>query len=326
MVFFTHLSRSSFTRASTCSALQRLTPATSRGFLPSKAAVSVLSFHTSGSTPSIKSAVLKDDNHPILAYAESLSTPLPGKFVRLREATVAAYPEGTHLSVPDMQGKTMQLLMRMIRPHKVLELGCFMGYSAMAMADGLEPGATLYTCEKDPKAARLSRETFEREGYTSGDKYAKIELLEGDAASSLQVLIKRDIQFDVIFLEMAEARLTHPPTLIRQLLVDADKGGYINYYNTILESNLLSKDGFIFADNTLFYGTVLNAPTARASQDAAASKSKSVAEGSSSNDRRIPQNLGDKLDTFNRHVKNDSRVEVVLLPIFDGLSVITRRR
>lgn len=82
-----------------------------------------------------------------------------------------------------------------------------MGYSAMAMADGMPKGGVLYTCEKDPKAARLSRELFEEHAYSPSTKNegvtrkdATIELVEGDGLSSLALLHERNLRFDAVFL------------------------------------------------------------------------------------------------------------------------------
>lgn len=78
-----------------------------------------------------------------------------------------------------------------------------MGYSAMAMADGMTTNGAIYTCEKDAKAARLARELFQHHGYNGPEgraPKAKIELMEGDALTSLEILSRNDIQFDAVFL------------------------------------------------------------------------------------------------------------------------------
>ncbi|KAF9356860.1 hypothetical protein BGX26_004632 [Mortierella sp. AD094] len=205
--------------------------------------------------------------------------------------------------------------MRMTRPRQVLELGCFMGYSAMAMADGMPRGSTLYTCEKDPKAARLARDLFTQEGYDcssehSMQKAVKIELLEGDARSSLELLAKKELQFEAVFL-------------------DADKGNYINYFNFILENDMLAQHGYILADNVLFRGMVLQSqedpsallpppPSPQLSQ-----RTKDTRELKQERKTSL-QKTACHMDKFNRHVRKDPRVTVVVLPVFDGLSVIMK--
>ncbi|KAF9371031.1 hypothetical protein CPC16_003336 [Podila verticillata] len=149
---------------------------------------------------------------PLFHYSQALSTPLPAKFTKLHAHSVQQYPATADKTISDLQGQFLRLLMRMTRPRRVLELGCFMGYSAMAMADGMTSDGVLYTCEKDTQAAQLARELFDKQGYSSKTSgRAAIELLEGDAMASLETLAKNQLQFDAIF-------------------IDADKGGYIKYF------------------------------------------------------------------------------------------------
>ncbi|KAG0002054.1 hypothetical protein BGZ65_002954, partial [Modicella reniformis] len=174
----------------------------------------------------------------------------------------------------------------------------------MAMADGMPKGSTLYTCELEAKAARLAREAFS----------VSIELLEGEAMNSLHDLAAKKLQFDAVFL-------------------DADKGNYVNYFNFILENDLLANHGYIVADNVLFSGLVLHSEGSPSSlpsppvspQLAPQSDSSSKSEQKRST-KLSRQKAADRVDAFNKHVKNDPRVDVVLLPIFDGLSVIMRKK
>ncbi|KAG0044665.1 hypothetical protein BGZ83_010102 [Gryganskiella cystojenkinii] len=262
--------------------------------------------------------------HPTLAgdlepYCRDLSTKLPAKFDELHANSVAHYPD-SNKTVSSQQGQLLRLLMRMTRPKRVLELGCFMGFSAMAMADGLTAEAEIYTCEKDPKAAQLARQLFNRLGYQEQDgkrQKAKIELLEGDGLTSLDVLAKNGLQFDAVF-------------------IDADKGNYINYFNFIMDHDLLSHNGYILADNVVFSGLVLNSPgvVRKSANEAALStpppspvlQPKDV-DLSRKEQRSLAnsQKTANHIHRFNQHVHNDNRVEVVLLPLFDGLSVIMRK-
>ncbi len=79
--------------------------------------------------------------------------------------------------------------------------------------------------------------------------------------------------------------------------IDADKANYVTYYEEILPR--LSQSGVILVDNTLWYGTVADTD----STDPVAAEIRS----------------------FNAHVNSDDRVDVVVIPIADGLSIITRR-
>ncbi|KAF9094210.1 hypothetical protein BGX29_009612 [Mortierella sp. GBA35] len=257
--------------------------------------------------PSLSDRVVSNDDGAPLShherlfdYSDKYSTPLPIKFDRLHAHSMQLYPTNA--------GKTT-----------VLELGTFMGYSAMAMADGMPKGATLYTCEKDPKAAKLSRDLFEEHAYSPSSKNptakrqdATIEVIEGDGLSSLALLAKKKLRFDAVFL-------------------DADKGNYVNYYNFILDNDMLSENGYILADNTLFSGLVLNSEkrktiaAANGGASSSASKSKKNAVDGEWTSEAF-QKFADHIDTFNKHVHNDPRVDVVLLPVFDGLSMIMKKQ
>jgi predicted O-methyltransferase YrrM len=81
------------------------------------------------------------------------------------------------------------------------------------------------------------------------------------------------------------------------VFIDADKTGYINYYEMVVP--LLAKDGIIIADNVLFHGQVLEEPL----------KGKNAKA----------------VHAFNEHVQQDSRTEQVMLSIRDGLTIIKKK-
>ncbi|KAF9350615.1 hypothetical protein BGX34_001077 [Mortierella sp. NVP85] len=279
---------------------------------------SVCGFHSSRTFAALNPSLDTDqDTGSIFRYSEQHSTSLPDKFAHLHASSIAAYPTSADKTVSALQGRLLQLLMRMTRPRLVLELGCFMGYSAMAMADGMPEGTTLYTCEKDAKAAHLARDLFVRHGYHTSSAEGQpvsIELLEGEAMKSLQDLASKGLQFDAVFL-------------------DADKGNYINYFNFILDNDLLTPHGYILADNVLFRGMVLQSQAERDSLPSPPASPQlapqSDGSGSGLKQKRAKtssQRTADHVDAFNKHVKDDPRVEVVVLPIFDGLSIIMKRQ
>ncbi|CAO3599668.1 unnamed protein product [Absidia cylindrospora] len=192
-----------------------------------------------------------------------------------------------------MNSKTATLLLRqwisLFRPARVLEIGTFTGYSTIAMASALsaQSHGSLISLEKDTAPLALAARYLERAGLSD-----KVTLMEGNALESLLNLANDKIQFDMIFL-------------------DADKGGYIKYYDTILEKNLLSENGVILADNVLYFGQVHRVAGYHEDQPTPASK----------NINRMAR----KVDTFNQHVKQDDRVQAVMLPLFDGLTIIKKK-
>ncbi|MBO4661212.1 MAG: class I SAM-dependent methyltransferase [Bacteroidaceae bacterium] len=170
-----------------------------------------------------------------------------------------------------LQGRLLKMLVRMIRPQRVLELGMFSGYSALSMAEGLEDGAELHTFEVFDEIEDFTRPWIEGSPY---GKYIHIHI--GDA---LDLVPQMDVMWDLAF-------------------IDADKREYVQYYEMILPR--LRKGGYILADNTLWYGRI----------------TEEVRESDL-------QTIG--LQKFNDMVAQDDRVEKVILPLRDGLTVIRKK-
>ncbi len=169
-----------------------------------------------------------------------------------------------------VQGKFLEMVSRMIKPDRILEIGTFTGYSAIAMAGGLTEKGKLITIEVNEELEDFIADYFKKSGYSD-----KIELLIGDA---LEIVPKLNDRFDLVF-------------------IDADKEQYVDYYEAVLP--LLKKGGFILADNVIWSGKVLE-------DDAKSDK----------------ETMGIK--AFNTHIKNDNRVEQVMLSIRDGLMLVRK--
>lgn len=170
-----------------------------------------------------------------------------------------------------IQGRLLEMLVRMARPQRVLEIGTFTGYSALSMAAGLEEGAELHTVEVDDEL-----EDFIREAIESSPHGAKVRLHIGAALDVMASFT--DGEFDMVFM-------------------DADKKEYPAYYEEALR--LLKRGGWILADNTLWSGHVVEEEYFRDRQTAA-------------------------IRRFNDIVGADPRVEKVILPIRDGLTIIRK--
>jgi predicted O-methyltransferase YrrM len=126
-------------------------------------------------------------------------------------------------------GRLMKILVAMVRPRLVLELGTFTGYSALNMAEGLPEDGRIITSEIDPEHARIAREAFDASPY--GDK---IEIRIGPALETIRG-IEDPIDFSFI---------------------DADKIGYPQYYEEVLART--RPGGIILFDNMFLDGRVLN--------------------------------------------------------------------
>ena len=161
-------------------------------------------------------------------YVERHTTPLPSHLDELVKFTVAEMELSVMLSGP-VEGSLLQLLVWVSRARRVLEIGCFTGFSAQMMAAALPEDGELITCEVDPDRAEVARRHFDR-----GPDGDKIEILVGPALETLKSV---DGPFDLVF-------------------IDADKTPYVSYYERAME--LLSDRGIIAVDNVLFGGRVVD--------------------------------------------------------------------
>ncbi len=162
-------------------------------------------------------------------YAAAHTTREPGYLRQIEEETRALLPERQTMLTGGLEGRFLKMLVEMVRPALVVEVGTFTGYSALAMAEGLPPGGRVITLEISKTHAELARKNFARSPY--GDR---VELRVGPALESLQAI---DGPIDFAF-------------------IDADKTNYEHYYEAVLAK--LSPRGVIAVDNVLWYGRPLD--------------------------------------------------------------------
>ena len=149
-------------------------------------------------------------------------------YVRLREETYRVM-QSPQMQVDVIEGRFLQMLVRLSSAKSILELGMFTGYSALMMAEALPDNGHLITCEIDPKAEAIARRYFAESPH--GDK---ITIRMGPALDTIKTLSR---PLDLVF-------------------IDADKVNYSNYYEACLP--LLKFGGLIVADNVLWSGKVLH--------------------------------------------------------------------
>jgi caffeoyl-CoA O-methyltransferase len=198
-------------------------------------------------------------------YAERYTSARWDVFDRLGAETEATQSDHV-MMVGAVEGAFLSFLVFMTRARRVLELGTFTGWSSIAMARALPPGGRVVSCDVNEETTAVARRYAEEAGVAD-----RIDYRVGPGIETLATL---DGPFDLAF-------------------IDADKEGYVDYYEAILPK--LSPDGLIVADNTLF--------------------------GSSGPNDEITQAISE----FNEHVVHDDRVEAVLLPLRDGVTLIRRR-
>lgn len=129
-----------------------------------------------------------------------------------------------------IQGKLLEMLVRMIQPKAILEIGTFTGYSALSMAAGLPEDGVIDTCEVDDELEELIQSFFDRSAYSE-----RVKLHIG---SALEIAPRLAKSYDMVF-------------------IDGDKREYSAYYNMLFDNNLVHSGSWILADNILWYGKVV---------------------------------------------------------------------
>ena len=170
-----------------------------------------------------------------------------------------------------VEGRFLQMLVRLTGARRVLEIGMFTGYSALALAEALPEGGSVVACELDPLPAEIAARAFA--GSPAG---SRIEVRMGPALDTLHLLAEEQERFDLVF-------------------VDADKAGYVAYLDALLDLGLLAGGALVCVDNTMMQG-------------------QPWAGGETAN--------GAAIADFNQRVADDPRLDQVLVPLRDGVTLI----
>jgi caffeoyl-CoA O-methyltransferase len=197
------------------------------------------------------------------SYAERYTTARADVFDRLGAETNETQ-QAPQMMVGVIEGAFLSFLVAMTQATRVLEVGTFTGWSAIAMARALPPGGRVTSCDINEETTAVARRYAEEAGVA--------DLIDFRLGPGVETLASLEGPFDLVF-------------------IDADKGAYIDYYEATLPK--LSANGTIAADNTLF------------GLDSEGENAQAIAR-------------------FNEHVLHDDRVEAVLLPFREGVTLIRR--
>ena len=174
-----------------------------------------------------------------------------------------------------VEGQLLEFLVHLSGARRVLEIGMFTGYSALAMAEALPADGVVVACELDAAVARFARAHFD-----ASPAGRRIHVEVGPARATLQQLVDDGSEpFDIVF-------------------IDADKAGYLSYLEFLLDSPLLAPGAVVAVDNTLLQGQAYGVGAVSGN--------------------------GAAIAAFNEAVIADPRVEQVLLPLRDGVTLIRR--
>ncbi|MBT8270955.1 MAG: O-methyltransferase [Bacteroidia bacterium] len=169
------------------------------------------------------------------------------------------------------QGRVLSMLSKLIRPKTILEIGTYTGYSALCLAEGMDPDGVLHTIDMNEELFDIQRRFFDRSKHGSS--------IVQHIGNALEIIPKLDAPFDLIFM-------------------DADKENYCNYFELVVDK--LNSGGVLLSDNVLWSGKVLEEIEPDDEATAALVK-------------------------YNDLLYNDIRIETVILPIRDGLTISRKK-
>lgn len=204
-------------------------------------------------------------NHYIEAYSDATPEYLKDMYLQ----TQTTHPHA-HLQSNWHQGGILCFLSKLMKPFHILEIGTFRGFSTLCLAEGLQKDGILHTIEIRNEDAQTARAHFETSKFAG-----QIKVHIGDAKEIIPTL---GLKWDLVF-------------------IDADKTGYIDYYNIVLP--LLNTNGLIIVDNVLFHGEVFEA--------------------------KITGKSAKAVQAFNEYVLKDPNTEHSVLTIRDGLTLIRKK-
>ena len=202
-------------------------------------------------------------------YIENYSQATPSYLRVIYDATIASHSHA-HLQSNWHQGGFLSFISKLVNPKHILEIGSFTGFSSLCLAEGLTENGELHTIELREEDALKAKSYFTQSPHAS-----KIQMHIGDAIKIIPTL---PFEWDLVF-------------------IDANKTGYIDYYDLVLPS--IKKNGLIIVDNTLFHGEVL--------------------------EERISGKSAKAIQAFNEHVLRDESTEQTILTIRDGLTFIRKK-
>lgn len=170
---------------------------------------------------------------PLELYCEKYSSPATPLAHRCEKETNKNLKEGFML-VGQLEYQFLNMLARLNGAKRVLEIGCYTGYSAIAFSDAVGKDGKVITVDNfsdEPESETIA--------YSILAERKNIQIIKADALETLNTLVAENAApFDIIF-------------------IDADKERQIQYYETIISNRLLEPTkGLLVTDNALWYGRV----------------------------------------------------------------------
>ena len=267
--------------------------------------------------------VKNSENDAVYEYAERLSGEEPELLWRVRLDAMARYNEGAARMVSGpTQGRLLAMLANIAGSRHVLELGTFCGYGTLWLAKALGQGGRVVTVDRDVRAVEAAKRHFQEKPET----WASIDAVHMDTAAFLAPEHLQTFEpFDFVYL-------------------DADKKGYAAAVDKLFAAGSLRKGALLIADNTLWKSGVLGVDDAGApplsdedyaKQDAIArenARQLALSRGDDPDDaakkasnelktQRRHQVIQQAMHEFNLKIRRDPRLDQLVLPLRDGLTI-----
>jgi caffeoyl-CoA O-methyltransferase len=211
-------------------------------------------------------------NSEIHQYLVTHAAPVDDVQRWLIDETNSRFSERSMMQISPEQGAVMTLITRLVGARHAVEVGTFTGYSALCIAYGLPADGHLLCCDVSEEWTDVAQEGWKRAGVAE-----RVELRIAPAIETLRAL-PRDALLDLAF-------------------IDADKTGYLDYYEELLPR--VRSNGVIMVDNTLWGGR--------------------IADSSMTDDDTLA------IRAFNDHVAADDRVDSAILTLGDGVTIARKR-
>jgi predicted sulfurtransferase/predicted O-methyltransferase YrrM len=287
-------------------------------------------------------------------YSVSHSTELSPLFKQIESNTQRLLPTGAHMVSGPVQGSLLTTLASISRGGRVLEIGTFTGYAtACFLLGAAQAGESLGVTSVGTRYCGPFVLSLERDRSALGVAMRHLNVMTKYGIGAVGAAKLCDIGLDVkesftgdsvsfVYNDVAGCELLkvndalatveemascHPPEAAFDIVfIDADKTRLIDYVNALVgNDNVLKKGGLILVDNVLWKGLVLDAAASGNGYDSGSDSDEHSEDVESLKKNRRARKLANKMHRFNSAVVKDSRVNVLMMNMRDGLSVIRKR-
>jgi caffeoyl-CoA O-methyltransferase len=226
-------------------------------------------------------------------YLLTHCTPADDLLRDLAAETKQALPGDAEMQVSPDEGQFLTMITRMVGARRAVEVGTFTGYSSICIARGMPADGHLLACDVSEKWTSIARRYWQRAGLED-----RIELRIGPAIDTLRALPAEPV-LDLAF-------------------IDADKVSYPLYYEELVTR--LRPGGLLLLDNVLLGGRVLNRPVEHGllRLDKALLGGRVLSSALQAGPRVVMRQM-------NEIIVGDDRVESVMLPLRDGVTIARKR-